>query len=66
MLLVLYGSQNGCAEAVAQRIAAEAEQRGWSSELKPGNSFKKLQQGKFCEYEHVVIVSSTTGKATRS
>ena len=45
--------------AVAQRIAAEAEQKD-GQRAEAGNSFKKLQQGKFCEYEHVVIVSSTT------
>lgn len=41
-LLVLYGSQEGCAESVAQRIAGDAARKyGWDVELLTCNSFKK-------------------------
>ena len=33
-LLILYGSQEGCAESVAERLAEDAQERhGWDVEL---------------------------------
>ena len=61
-LLVLYGSQEGCAESVAQRIAGDATgKHGWDVELLSCNSFKKTKGGSLLEEKMCVIVTSTTG-----
>ena len=61
-LLILYGSQEGCAESVAQRIAGDATGRyGWDVELLPCNSFKKTKAGTLSEERIIVVVTSTTG-----
>ncbi len=61
-LLVLYGSQEGCAESVAQRIAGDAARKyGWDVELLTCNSFKKTTAGTILQEKMCVVVSSTTG-----
>ena len=61
-ILILYGSQEGCAESVAERIAGDASRKyGWDVELLPCNSFKKTTAGSFADERLVVLVTSTTG-----
>jgi len=57
-LLVMFGSQTGTAEGVAERLAAEAKGRGFAPRVAPLDDYEKVS---FPDAEKVVIVSSTWG-----
>ena len=61
-VLLLYGSQKGCAQSIAERVAQEIGQRTpYDCQLLPGNLFKKTRSGQFVTEKTVVVISSTTG-----
>ena len=61
-LLIIYGSQKGCAASIAKRIDADAKSRGLETELVEGNKYKKLKPPLgSTERSHLVVVTSTTG-----
>ena len=61
-LLILYGSQKGCAASIAKRINADAKARGYETELLEGNKYKKLKPSLGSpERSRLVVVTSTTG-----
>ena len=64
--LVMYGSQTGIAQSIAQRIFDHLRSKGVPSEIIEGNRYKKSScpagNGFFGE-KRVIIVCSTTGNA---
>ncbi|KAA0173260.1 hypothetical protein FNF27_05186 [Cafeteria roenbergensis] len=59
-LLVLFGSQTGTAQDVAERIARQGENRGFSVQLSSMDGYLP-QLGRLSKAEYVVFVASTTG-----
>ena len=57
-LLILFGSQTGTAEGVAQRIGEEAASRGFAPTLAPLDDFERVS---LATGRHLIVVSSTWG-----
>ena len=59
-VMILYGSQKGCAQSIAEAIHQSAEGYGFTSVLHAANDFyKKLDE--FSKEQLVVMVVSATG-----
>ena len=63
-LLVLYGSQTGNAQAIAERVHREVSATGIATTLCAANEWKKLpaDSALFEEQQLLLVVCSTTGQ----
>ena len=60
-LAVLYASQGGCAQSIAQRIYDESTARGFTAKISELNAYHNTIEAEFAAHTLVVIVASTTG-----
>jgi sulfite reductase alpha subunit-like flavoprotein len=58
-VLILFGSETGCAEEVAQRIARESQRRHYSVRIQAMDEYDRAQ---LVQEPLVIFVCSTTGQ----